>query len=238
MELAGWIEEALRRCHDRGIADPVPEAIRRRLGLVDRGKALATIHSPESMRDKDTARRRLAFDELLRVQLVLVMRRRELERTSRGLSHVVDGEPCAASTRVAVPAHGRPGRVIAEIEGDLAGPTRCTDAAGRRRLGQDRRGRLDAPACRAGQHQGALMAPTEVLAEQHATGVRALLGDLKCPIRATSSATGRCGWSCSPIASQGPYPKVSLRCGPFSYQQLRRCRAEERQATAPGPAKV
>ena len=36
-ELAGWVEEALRRCNERGIADPVPAAVRERLGLVARG---------------------------------------------------------------------------------------------------------------------------------------------------------------------------------------------------------
>ena len=44
-ELAGWIEEALRRSHDRGIADPVPEAIRRRLATASiAAMALSTIH--------------------------------------------------------------------------------------------------------------------------------------------------------------------------------------------------
>jgi ATP-dependent DNA helicase RecG len=47
-----------------------------------------------------------------------------------------------------------------------------------------------------GGHQGALMAPTEVLAEQHARGVRALLAASPCPIEATCSVTARCGWSC------------------------------------------
>ena len=48
-----------------------------------------------------------------------------------------------------------------------------------------------------GGHQGALMAPTEVLAEQHATGVRALLGGPEgARPRATCSAIVRCGSSC------------------------------------------
>ena len=186
-ELAGWIEEALRRCHDRGIADPVPGAVRRRLSLMDRGTALSMIHAPETMRDKETARRRLAFDELLRVQLVLVMRKRELERTSRGLSHVVDGEVGGELVRrfhAALPyaLTAAQSRVIAEIEADLASP----HPMHRLLQGDVGAGKTVVAVSTLltavqGRHQGALMAPTEVLAEQHATSVRALLSDLRVP---------------------------------------------------------
>jgi ATP-dependent DNA helicase RecG len=182
-ELAAWIEEALRRCHDRGIADPVPEAIRRRLGLVDRGVALSTIHLPETIRDKETARRRLAFDELFRVQLVLVLRKRRLERTARGLAHVVDGELVRRfHESLPYPLTGAQRRVIAEIEADLASPhpmhrlLQGDVGAGKTLVAVSTL--LHAVQ---GGHQGALMAPTEVLAEQHASGVQALLGELLVP---------------------------------------------------------
>ncbi len=182
-ELAGWVEEALRRCHDRGIADPVPEPVRRRLGLMERGPALSLIHLPETMRDKEAARRRLAFDELLRVQLVLVLRKLELERTSRGLSHVVDGELVRRfHAALPYPLTTAQRRVIAEIEGDLAAP----NPMHRLLQGDVGAGKTVVAvstllAAVQGGHQGALMAPTEVLAEQHATGIRALLGDLRVP---------------------------------------------------------
>ena len=52
-----------------------------------------------------------------------------------------------------------------------------------------------------GGHQGALMAPTEVLAEQHALGVRALLDGFTVPdADEPVSASGRCRSSCSPAA--------------------------------------
>jgi ATP-dependent DNA helicase RecG len=182
-ELAGWIEEALRRSRERGIADPVPEAVRRRLSLMDRGMALSMIHAPESIRDKDAARRRLAFDELLRVQLVLVMRKRELERTSRGLAHVVDGELVRRfHAALPYPLTGAQRRVLSEIEGDLAGP----HPMHRLLQGDVGSGKTVVAVSTLlhavqGGHQGALMAPTEVLAEQHATGVRQLLGELEVP---------------------------------------------------------
>ena len=182
-EVAGLVEEALRRCHERGIADPVPETVRKRLALMDRGMAFALIHLPETMRDKEQARRRLAFDELLRVQLVLVMRKRELERTSRGLSHQVGGELVRRfHDALPYPLTNAQRRAIAEIEGDLASP----HPMHRLLQGDVGAGKTVVAvstllAAVQGRHQGALMAPTEVLAEQHATGVRALLGDLRVP---------------------------------------------------------
>jgi ATP-dependent DNA helicase RecG len=182
-ELAGWIEEALRRCNERGIADPVPDAVRERLGLVGRGNALRSIHAPESMREKELARRRLAFDELLRVQLVLVLRKRELERSSQGLVHTVAGELVHRfHEALPYPLTGAQRRVIDEIDRDLASP----HPMHRLLQGDVGSGKTVVAvsmllAAVQGGHQGALMAPTEVLAEQHATGVQALLGDLKVP---------------------------------------------------------
>ncbi len=182
-EMAGWVEEALRRCAERGIADPVPVPVRQRLALVDRGAALRSIHAPDSMREKEMARRRLAFDELLRVQLVLVLRKRELERSSKGLVHTVDGELVRRfHDALPYPLTGAQQRVIAEIDRDLASP----HPMHRLLQGDVGSGKTVVAlsmllAAVQGGHQGALMAPTEVLAEQHATGVRALIGDLKVP---------------------------------------------------------
>ncbi len=182
-ELAGWIEEALRRCTDRGIADPVPADVVKRLGMVGRSEALWSIHGPESIREKEAARRRLAFDELLRVQLVLVLRKRQLERSSQGLSHTVGGELVRRFLEaLPYPLTGAQARVIGEIEADLAG----SNPMHRLLQGDVGSGKTVVAVATLltavqGGHQGALMAPTEVLAEQHATGVRALLGELKVP---------------------------------------------------------
>jgi ATP-dependent DNA helicase RecG len=188
VDLPSWavlraVEEALARCEARGIADPLPIEVRRRLGLVDRHTALRTIHLPENMAEKAMARRRLAFDELLRVQLVLVMRKRTLERESLGLRHRLDGE-LVPRLRAAFPyaLTAAQQRAIAEIEADLAGPHPM-----HRLLQGDVGAGKTLVAVSAmltavqGGHQGALMAPTEVLAEQHATGVRRLLADLTLP---------------------------------------------------------
>ena len=137
-----------------GIADPVPAERARRLGLIDRAPRFRGIHLPETMADKDAARRRLVFDELLRVQLVLVLRKRALERERRGHPPRVGGELVVRVPRRVCRSRSPAAqqRVIAEIDADLAGAAPdAPPAAGRRRLGQDGR-RRDArcsPPCRA-----------------------------------------------------------------------------------------
>ncbi|HWL41687.1 MAG TPA: ATP-dependent DNA helicase RecG [Ilumatobacter sp.] len=182
-EIAGFVDEALRRCTERGIADPVPGDVVGRLGMIDRFAALRAIHAPDSMGAKEVARRRLAFDELLRVQLVLVLRKRALEAESAGLAHVVGGELVRRfHAALPYPLTAAQARVIREIDADLAAPHPM-----HRLLQGDVGAGKTVVAVSAllaavqGGHQGALMAPTEVLAEQHAAGVKALLGDLRVP---------------------------------------------------------
>ncbi|MEI7991514.1 MAG: ATP-dependent DNA helicase RecG [Actinomycetota bacterium] len=180
-ELAGWIENALDRCRERGILDPVPEGIRSGLGLMARDEAFRSIHLPETMKEKEAARRRLAFDELLRVQLVLVMRKRAMERDAIGIRHRLDGglvEQFHANLPYSLT--GAQQRAIDEITEDLAAPH-----AMHRLLQGDVGAGKTVVAVSAllvavqGGHQGALMAPTEVLADQHHAGIRSLLDGLE-----------------------------------------------------------
>ena len=182
-EIAGWVEDALRKCDLRTIADPLPVGVVHRLGMVTRHEALQRIHLPETYAEKEIARRRLAFDELLRVQTVLVMRKRALEREAKGIRHAVQGE-LVGRLRAALPYEltGAQQRAISEIEADLAGPHPM-----HRLLQGDVGAGKTLVAVSAmltavqGGHQGALMAPTEVLAEQHAAGVRRLLEGVTVP---------------------------------------------------------
>ncbi|MDQ3468923.1 MAG: ATP-dependent DNA helicase RecG [Actinomycetota bacterium] len=187
-ELAGWIENALERSRQRGLADPVPVGVRRRLGLVERDDALTTIHLPDSISDKERARRRLAFDELLRVQLALVVRKRAMERESVGVRHRVDGELVRRfHAALPFPLTGAQHRTIAEIDADLAAPHPM-----HRLLQGDVGSGKTVVAVTAllaavqGGYQGALMAPTEVLAEQHFAGVTQLLAGLEVPTDGSS----------------------------------------------------
>lgn len=157
--------------------------MRKRLGLIERGQALWGYHRPDAWADIATARKRLVFDELLRVQLALVLRKRSLERTAKGMVHDASGELVRRfHGALPYPLTGAQERVIAEITTDLTGPHPM-----HRLLQGDVGSGKTVVAVSAllvavqGGHQGALMAPTEVLAEQHFTGIKALLADLTVP---------------------------------------------------------
>ena len=182
-QIARFVEEALDRCRPRGILDPVPAAVLRRFGFVGRHTALDGIHRPSTMGESSEARRRLMFDELLRVQLELVRRKRRLERHTAGLSHAVGGELVDRFlARLPFPLTGAQERVIDEIAGDLAMP----HPMHRLMQGDVGAGKTVVALCALltavqGGFQGALMAPTEVLAEQHFATMVSLLGDLSVP---------------------------------------------------------
>jgi ATP-dependent DNA helicase RecG len=174
-EIGGWVEEALRRAVE--LDDPVPMEVLDRFDLISRDAAIRGIHVPESGEEAKVARKRLVFDELLRIQLILVRRKRELERTSRGIEHAVGGDLVRRfHEKLPFPLTGAQRRAIAEIERDLVAPVPM-----HRLLQGDVGSGKTLVAVSAllvavqGGHQGALMAPTEVLAEQHHLGLKALL---------------------------------------------------------------
>jgi ATP-dependent DNA helicase RecG len=188
------VHEALDRAG--GFADPLPEAARRELRLVDRTTAFAGIHRPTSMAQVEPARRRLAFDELFRLQLALVLRRQRLHEDARGIPHVTsrpDGSATLVEQFTAALPFGLTGaqaRAVADLVGDLSGPLPM-----HRLLQGDVGAGKTVVAVAAlligieGGHQGALMAPTEVLAEQHAAEVRRLVEGLVVPDPTTLEGT-------------------------------------------------
>ncbi len=182
-DIAGSINEALNRCEARGIADPVPVELQQPFVLVNRHKAFKWIHRPAQMSDALQARRRLVFDELLRVQLELVRRKRHIELHTAGLSHAVRGALVGHFLQ-ALPFDltASQDRVIGEIAADLA----KSHPMHRLLQGDVGAGKTVVALCALltavqGGFQGALMAPTEVLAEQHHRTIMSLLGGLSVP---------------------------------------------------------
>jgi ATP-dependent DNA helicase RecG len=183
--ISRYVGEALDRAGR--FADPVSEGWRRRFDLVDRTTAFNHIHRPSSLAECEPARRRLAFDELFRLQLALVLRKQRLQEDARGIRHTVsrhDGPTLMELFVERLPFRptGAQQRAIAAITDDLAGPLPM------HRLLQGDVGSGKTVVSVAamlvgveGGHQAALMAPTEVLAEQHASAVTGLLDDLTIP---------------------------------------------------------
>ncbi len=181
-ELAGLVREALERAGR--FAEPLPAAWLDELGLIGRDEAVHQIHLPASSAEHLAARERLAFDELLRLQLALVGRRRARVAAGGGIRHRVDAVPGSllAQLEGSLPFRLTPGQAsaVAEILADLAAPVSM------HRLFQGDVGAgktvvaLHAMvAAVQGGYQAALLAPTEVLAEQHFAALERLTGDLR-----------------------------------------------------------
>ncbi len=174
-DVGRWVEESLRRAGD--FDDPVPDFLLDRHDLVDRTNAFRGIHVPETWGDFGVARKRLVFDELLRVQLALVLRKRKLETTTAGIAHEASGW-LVRRFLDRLPFELTEGQKasMADITVDLAAPVPM-----HRLLQGDVGSGKTVVAVAAmliaveGERQGALMAPTEVLAEQHASSIRAML---------------------------------------------------------------
>jgi ATP-dependent DNA helicase RecG len=182
-EIGDWVAEALRRSHGRGLLDPVPGWVLDRFDLITRAEAFAGIHAPDSMAHRDVARRRLVLDELLRVQLALVQRKRHIERTTQGIAHRVDGPLVDAFVaRLPFELTDDQRAAVEEIGRDLAAP----HPMHRLLQGDVGSGKTVVAVSTLlvavqGGYQGAFMAPTEVLAEQHAHGIRELLDGVEVP---------------------------------------------------------
>ena len=178
------VAEALRRVMKiRGFADPVPADVRNRYNLVGRSEAYHGIHRPSSMGEVAEARRRLVFDELLRIQLELVERKHAMECGSAGVAHDISGAMVGQFVeRRDFDLTDAQRRVIAELLDDMARP-----APMHRLLQGDVGSGKTVVAVTVlltavqGGHQGAFMAPTELLADQHHLGVAELLNGITVP---------------------------------------------------------
>lgn len=169
------IANALRR--SRPIAESLPEDLLRRLRLASRDSAFADIHFPESREDAARARDRLVFDELFRLELALALRKQQQAATTRGVAHNVEGALVTSFLGgLSYELTGAQKRAIAEIRNDLGAPSPM------HRLLQGEVGSGKTVVALSalltavqGRHQGAIMAPTEVLAVQHYLGTVAAI---------------------------------------------------------------
>jgi ATP-dependent DNA helicase RecG len=143
-------------------------------------EALTRIHRPETIGQADLGRRRLAFDELFFLQLVQAQARRRATELEPGIEHDRTNEfvrPLHEALPFALTE--AQARSLREIYGDMQSTRRMS-----RLLQGDVGSGKTAVALFAmllaaeGGYQAALMAPTEILAEQHATTLRALVEPL------------------------------------------------------------
>ena len=168
---AAWVRRLVGNAlaHVAGLHDPLPLELRAKYRLMSRGAALASIHFPRSMDEAAEARRRLVYEELLFLELMLMEEGRERAAGREPVRHVTDGP------RLAALAAALPWELTDEQEAardDILAALAAPATANHLLLGDVGTGKtvvaahaLAAAADTGGQ--ALLMAPTEVLARQH-----------------------------------------------------------------------
>jgi ATP-dependent DNA helicase RecG len=172
------------------LVDPLPDSVQSRNGLMPLAQAIEALHWPEEFDLRDAALRRLAFDELLAVQIALVHRSRRragdgafsitptaAERTA--IESAILGGIGGGKAKSKTPWTGDQRRAIDEILADLAtGSPMLRLLQGDVGTGKTAVAFVAAAATAAAGHQSALLAPTELLARQHAATAKRLLAPL------------------------------------------------------------
>ncbi len=175
----GYIRRAMHNALQRSmpLSDPLPEEMLDRLDLMDRQTALGTIHFPDVLSDTVAARKRLVFDEFFRLEVALAITKNQRADREIGIAHAAD-RTLVDSFLAGLPFSptGAQDRVLAEILRDM------TSEHPMHRLLQGEVGSGKTVVAVSalllaigGGYQGAIMAPTEVLAGQHYLGVTDLL---------------------------------------------------------------
>ena len=172
------------------LVDPLPGSVQSRNGLMPLAQAIEALHWPEEFDLRDAALRRLAFDELLAVQIALVHRSRRragdgafsitptaAERTA--IESAILGGIGGGKAKSKTPWTSDQRRAIDEILADLAtGSPMLRLLQGDVGTGKTAVAFVAAAATAAAGHQSALLAPTELLARQHAATAKRLLAPL------------------------------------------------------------
>jgi ATP-dependent DNA helicase RecG len=167
-QVRGWIRETLSGYLNK-ICDFLPAESKERCHLLDLGQALAYIHYPDDLLAMEKARERLAFDELLMLQLSVLSRRRSWQEEQPGNAFIIDREiQDRLFSSLPFDLTLAQQRVLKEIVSDLEKPR----AMARLLQGEVGSGKtviaiLALILTTYNGFQGALMAPTEILAEQH-----------------------------------------------------------------------
>ena len=173
------------------LIDPLPEPIRKSRVLNRLGDAYRCIHQPKSLRDAADARRRLAYDELLLLQLGVMMKRRHLRETMKASPLPMSPEiEHRILSRFPFELTADQRMVCGEIGMDLA-----RDVPTNRLLQGDVGAGKTAVAVHAmllaaaHGHQSAIMAPTGILAEQHHASISRMLEGAKVEVGLLTGST-------------------------------------------------
>ncbi|MEO0511980.1 MAG: ATP-dependent DNA helicase RecG [Planctomycetota bacterium] len=182
----GVLDEALPL-----IEDHLEPAYRRERALPELREAYRAIHAPLDQTQADEARRRLAYDELLLFQLAVALKKTQLRGSS--LAPALSSADAVHDRVLSIlpyPPTDAQARVIAELRADLTGD-RPMNRLLQGDVGSGKTmvalyGMLLAVAS---GHQAAMMAPTEILAEQHHRSLSAALEGSGVSVRLLTGST-------------------------------------------------
>jgi ATP-dependent DNA helicase RecG len=183
------MHDAVERFAD-AMQDYMPQWIMRDAALISLPEAIRQIHFPESKVDAARATKRLAFDEFLMIQLGMLQRKRAWQESQKGVA-LADGDGQLARFLESLPFKltGAQQRVIGEILKDISTTVPMT----RLLQGDVGSGKTAVAAAAlfvavANGAQGAIMAPTEILAEQHFKNLTRMMGAAEIDGRAPTVA--------------------------------------------------
>lgn len=176
------------------IPDLLPSALRRAYRLVDKQEAVRALHFPRSREELHQARRRLVYEEFLLYQLKMQVLRKIMRDERRGLIHSFPHEQLASFVSgLPFSLTNAQRRVIREILADMQAPRQMNRLLqGDVGSGKTVVAAVALYAAVLSGFQGALMVPTEILAEQHARSLAELLADTGVTVALlTSSVKGK-----------------------------------------------
>ena len=177
------LRRVVKQALDAGISqvsDFLPDDIKHRTGLMGLKNAIAQAHYPDSVADWNSARRRLAFDELFLMQLAVLTRKRDWQEEGRGIPIKIASDPLESFLNsLPFSLTGAQTRVLDEIlerlqrdkpmshliQGDVGSGKTVVAVAALLVAAFD-------------GYQGAMMVPTEILAEQHFVTIARLFSAL------------------------------------------------------------
>ncbi|PTX61239.1 ATP-dependent DNA helicase RecG [Melghirimyces profundicolus] len=175
-----WLRKTIHRAFvefGREIREVLPAELLSAYKLPDRAKAMFFLHFPKGREEGKRARRRMAYEELFLYELKLLWHRRQAKKADRGMARRFDREKLEAFIRkLPFPLTDAQRRVTEEILADLEDESRMNRLLqGDVGSGKTVVAAIVLYANRLSGHQGALMVPTEILAEQHLRSLRDLL---------------------------------------------------------------
>ncbi|MFC3882612.1 ATP-dependent DNA helicase RecG [Bacillus songklensis] len=174
--LRRFVSLALKQ-YSEHIDDMIPPAIRMRYKLLERKEALKAIHLPQSHEQLKQARRRFVYEEFLLFQLKMQALRKMEREQAPGIEQRFDsGQLAAFIQTLPFPLTNAQKRVVTEIAKDMKSPYRMNRLLqGDVGSGKTVVAAIALYATVLAGYQGALMVPTEILAEQHVQSLQTML---------------------------------------------------------------